>query len=69
MGKLQFCTPLLGRRGFIRNCVLLGAGAALFGVNANATAARKPAPKGGFVIINGWVLPVGYFQEGQDGRS
>jgi len=63
MGKLQFCTPLLGRRGFIRNCVLLSAGAALFGVSANA--ARKPEPKGGFVVINGWVLPVGYFQDGR----
>ncbi|MBO9551381.1 hypothetical protein BGP84_11940 [Pseudomonas putida] len=67
MGKLQFCTPLLGRRGFLRNCVLLSAGAAVFGVcvNANANAARKPEPKGGFVIINGWVLPVGYFQDGR----
>jgi len=63
MGKLQFCTPLLGRRGFIRNCVLLGAGAAVFGVSANT--ARKAAPKGGFVVINGWVLPVGYFQDGR----
>ncbi|WP_409260570.1 hypothetical protein [Pseudomonas putida] len=41
----------------------------MFGVNDNANAARKPAAKGGFVIINGWVLPVGYFQDGQDGRS
>ncbi|MQG92167.1 hypothetical protein [Pseudomonas sp. MN1F] len=63
MGKLQFCTPLLGRRGFVRSCVLLSAGAAVFGVCANANASRKPEPKGGFVIINGWVLPVGYFQD------
>ncbi|WP_294338285.1 hypothetical protein [Pseudomonas sp.] len=46
---------------------MLSAGAAVFGVcvNANANAARKPEPKGGFVIINGWVLPVGYFQDGR----
>lgn len=67
MGKLQFCTPLLGRRGFIRNSVLLSAGVAVFGVgaDANANAVRKPEAKGGFVIINGWVLPVGYFQDGR----
>lgn len=61
MGKLQFCTPLLGRRGFIRNCVLFSAGVAVFG--GSAQAARKPEPTGRFVIINGWVLPVGYFQD------
>ncbi|WP_176509586.1 MULTISPECIES: hypothetical protein [Pseudomonas] len=65
MGKLQFCTSSLGRRSFVRSCVLLSAGAAVFGVCANAKAARNPEPKGGFVIINGWVLPVGYFQDGR----
>ncbi|MFJ4445473.1 hypothetical protein ACIPZ8_25735 [Pseudomonas sp. NPDC089422] len=39
----------------------------MFGVcvDASDSAARKPEPKGGFVIINGWVLPVGYFQDGR----
>lgn len=63
MGKLQFCSPLLGRRGFLRSCVVLGVGGALFGVAASA--ARKPADPSGFVVINGWVLPAQYFKDGQ----
>ncbi|MFJ4349127.1 twin-arginine translocation signal domain-containing protein [Pseudomonas sp. NPDC089401] len=63
MGKLTFFTPLLDRRGFLRNCVLLGAGAAAFG--AGLQASRPPAEPGGFVVINGWVLPSQYFRNGQ----
>ncbi|CAM4062065.1 hypothetical protein CCOS865_03476 [Pseudomonas reidholzensis] len=63
MGKLQFCSPLLGRRGFLRSCAVLGVGGALFGVNASA--ASKPADPAGFVVINGWVLPARYFKDGQ----
>jgi len=53
----------LGRRGFLRNCVLLSAGAAVFGVGASVP--RKPAAKGEFVVINGWVLPSEYFRDGR----
>lgn len=63
MGKLQFCTPLLGRRGFLGGCVVLGVGGALFGFSAGV--ARKPAEKTGFVVINGWVLPSEYFRNAQ----
>jgi len=63
MGKLQFLTRQLGRRGFLRNCVLLSAGAAVFGVGASVP--RKPAVKGEFVVINGWVLPSEYFKDGR----
>ncbi|KHL71272.1 hypothetical protein PpSQ1_27085, partial [Pseudomonas putida] len=52
-----------GRRGFLRNGVLLGVGVAVFGVGPGA--ARKSAEKGGFVVINGWVLPSEYFKDGR----
>ncbi|MGN8261790.1 hypothetical protein ACLEJW_20980 [Pseudomonas sp. SMSB3] len=45
----------------MRNCVLLGAGLAAFGAGASPT--RKPPVPTGFVLINGWVLPVEYFQD------
>lgn len=61
MGKLQFLDRQLGRRGFLRNGVLLGAGVAVFGIGARV--AREPAQKGGFVVINGWVLPSEYFKD------
>lgn len=63
MGKLQFCTPLWGRRGFLGSCVLLGVGAAVFGVPTQA--ARRPVEKGGFVLISGWVLPSQVFKDEQ----
>ncbi|MBA6116878.1 twin-arginine translocation signal domain-containing protein [Pseudomonas putida] len=63
MGKLKFCTPLLGRRGFLRNCALLGVGGAVFG--ALPEVARKPAEPVGHVLINGWVLPSQYFRNEQ----
>ncbi|AUF96451.1 hypothetical protein PS623_00151 [Pseudomonas fluorescens] len=63
MGKLEFCSRLSGRRGFLRGCVVLGIGGAMFGVGASAVA--KPAEKkAGFVVINGWVLPADYFRDG-----
>lgn len=68
MGKLQFCSGLSGRRGFMRSCVLLGAGAVVFGAAAQAEDApveRKARQTGGFVVINGWVLPSHYFKDGQ----
>ncbi|WP_369991813.1 hypothetical protein [Pseudomonas xanthosomatis] len=64
MEKLQFCSGLSGRRLFLRNAVLLGAGACVFGA-APAVLAKPAAAKGGFVVINGWVLPSGYFRDGQ----
>ncbi|TDF84117.1 hypothetical protein E1573_10275 [Pseudomonas sp. H9] len=65
MGKLQFCTPLLGRRGFLGRCVLLSVGGAVFGLSGEA--ARKPAAPepAGFVMINGWVLPTEHFRKAQ----
>ena len=63
MGKLKYCAAP-GRRGFLRNCVLLGVGGALFGVApgiARAAADKSVEPKG-FVVINGWVLPSQYFR-------
>lgn len=64
MEKLQFCSGLSGRRGFLRNCVLLGAGAWACSV-LPAAAARPAQAKGKFVVVNGWVLPSGYFRDGQ----
>lgn len=61
MGKLTFCTLALNRRGFLRHCVLLGVGGAVFG--SSAIAAAKPAAKTGYVVINGWVLPSQYFRD------
>ena len=63
MGKLQFCIPHLGRRGFLQGCVVLGVGGAIFGFSGDV--ARKPAEKGGFVVVNGWVLPSKYLRNGQ----
>jgi hypothetical protein len=63
MGKLQFLDRQSGRRGFLRNGVLLGVGVAVFGIVPGA--GRKPAEKGGFVVINGWVLPSEYFKDGR----
>ncbi|AVD83327.1 hypothetical protein C4Q28_14695 [Pseudomonas sp. SWI6] len=63
MGKLQFCAPFLGRRRFLRNCVLLGIGGAVFGTVSRPT--PKPQAKSEFVVINGWVLPSQYFRDGQ----
>lgn len=71
MGKLQVCTQLSGRRVFLRNCAVLGIGAAVFGKvvpEGPATASGDPAVSttpGGFVVINGWVLPSHYFRDGQ----
>lgn len=68
MGKWQFCSGVSGRRLFMRNCVLLGAAAVAFGAIPQAVAvpaARKNADKGGFVVINGWVLPAHYFRDTQ----
>lgn len=72
MEKLQFCCAPSGRRGFLRNCVLLGAGTwvvaamPLAGVT-ETPASAEPAPRGqgGFVLINGWVLPSAYFRDSQ----
>ncbi|NIF25226.1 hypothetical protein F3J44_02400 [Pantoea sp. Tr-811] len=63
MGKLTFFTPLLDRRGFLRNCVLLGAGSALFGTAVQVP--RKAAVPEGFVVINGWVIPSRHLRNGQ----
>lgn len=63
MGKLTLCTALLGRRGFLQSCVLLGVGGAVFGGGADV--ARKPVKKTGYVVINGWVLPSQYFRNEQ----
>lgn len=71
MGKLLFCTQLSGRRVFLRNCAVLGIGAAVFGkvmAEAPVTSSGGPAGStapGGFVVINGWVLPSHYFRDGQ----
>ncbi|AXM94944.1 hypothetical protein GCM10011247_14930 [Pseudomonas plecoglossicida] len=64
MGKLVYCAAL-GRRGFLRNCVLLGVGGAVFGVlpGTARAAASEPAEPKGFVVINGWVLPSQYFRK------
>lgn len=61
MGKLQFSTLQLGRRGFLHGCVVLGLGGATFGFSASA--ASKPAARTEFVVINGWVLPSQYFRK------
>mgnify|MGYP000551107020 CR=1 FL=1 len=63
MGKLQFCTPLLGRRVFLQGCVLLGVGGAVFGFQAQA--APKPVKSTEFVVVNGWVLPSKYLRNEQ----
>ncbi|MFJ3448626.1 hypothetical protein ACIPM0_10435 [Pseudomonas sichuanensis] len=71
MGKLLFLTQLSGRRVFLRNCAVLGIGAAVFGKTVAEGPATPPADPvassapGGFVVINGWVLPSGYFRDGQ----
>jgi hypothetical protein len=64
MGKLKYCTALLDRRGFLRNCVLLGVGGAVLGAvpGLARAAADKPAEPNGFVVINGWVLPSQYLR-------
>jgi len=54
----------------MRNTVLLGAGAWLFGASVGAAQAgegeRKGAQgKGGFVVVNGWVLPSRYLRDNQ----
>lgn len=71
MGKLLFCSQLSGRRVFLRNCVVLSIGAAVFGkavpdgpVTSSGEPVGSSAP-GGFVVINGWVLPSHYFRDGQ----
>ncbi|WP_233100402.1 hypothetical protein [Pseudomonas putida] len=61
MGKLQFLDRQLGRRSFLRNGMLLGAGVAVFGTGPRVV--RKTAQQGGFVLINGWVLPSEYFKD------
>lgn len=63
MGKLELCTPVLGRRRFIRSCVLLGVGGAVFGLPGDV--ARHPASSNGFVVINGWVVPTQYLRKVQ----
>ncbi|NIF17796.1 twin-arginine translocation signal domain-containing protein [Pantoea sp. Cy-639] len=63
MTKLRFCIPQLGRRGFLRNCAVLGAGAAVFGTGA--VARSSVVAQTDFVLINGWVLPSHYFRDGQ----
>lgn len=71
MGKLLFLTQLSGRRVFLRNCAVLGIGAAVFAktvAEGPATAPGDPvasSASGGFVVINGWVLPSSYFRDGQ----
>ncbi|BBH45954.1 twin-arginine translocation signal domain-containing protein [Pseudomonas sp. KU43P] len=65
MGKLKYCSALLDRRGFLRNCVLLGVGGAALSIApglVRAADAQKPAEPNGFVVINGWVLPSQYFR-------
>ncbi|MEN8640145.1 hypothetical protein [Pseudomonas sichuanensis] len=71
MGKLLFFTQLSGRRVFLRNCAVLGIGAVVLGktvAEGPATSPGEPvgsSAPGGFVVINGWVLPSGYFRDGQ----
>ncbi|BBR55796.1 Uncharacterised protein [Pseudomonas putida] len=61
MGKHDSVSPLLGRRGFLKGCAVLGAGGLVFGLSGTAT--RKVTQTGGFVVINGWVLPAEYFRK------
>lgn len=63
MGKLQFCTPLFNRRGFLGRCVLLGVGGAVFGFSGEAARTPVEAATAGFVLINGWVLPAEHFRK------
>ncbi|WP_153786341.1 hypothetical protein [Pseudomonas sp. EMN2] len=71
MGKLLFFTQLSGRRVFLRNCAVLGIGAVVFGkavAEGPASSSLEPvgsSAPGGFVVINGWVLPSSYFRDGQ----
>lgn len=71
MGKLVFFTQLSGRRVFLRNCAVLGLGAAVFAKTVAEGPATSPGDPGGstapggFVVINGWVLPSSYFRDGQ----
>lgn len=70
MGTFQYCSGLSGRRLFMRNTVLLGAGAWLFGARAGTALAGEGERKagqgqGGFVVVNGWVLPSRYLRDGQ----
>ncbi|MCL8308639.1 MULTISPECIES: twin-arginine translocation signal domain-containing protein [Pseudomonas] len=61
MGKHDSVSPLLGRRGFLQGCAVLGVGGLVFGLSGSDT--RKTAQAGGFVVINGWVLPAEYFRK------
>ncbi|WP_228533297.1 hypothetical protein [Pseudomonas sp. UFMG81] len=48
--------------------MVLGIGAALIGsdqAQPPAKATREASASGGFVVINGWVLPSQYFRDGQ----
>lgn len=70
MGKLQYCSGLSGRRLFMRNTVLLGVGAWLFGASVGAAQAaedehKAAQGKGAFVVVNGWVLPSRYLRDSQ----
>lgn len=64
MGKLEFCTPMLGRRGFLWSCAVLSAGGVAFGLPGSIVA-RQPAGKTEFVVINGWVVPTQYLRKEQ----
>jgi len=61
MGKRDSVSPLLGRRGFLQGCAVLGVGGLVFGLSGSATG--KAAKTGGFVVINGWVLPAEHFRK------
>ncbi|MBF8755970.1 MAG: twin-arginine translocation signal domain-containing protein [Pseudomonas putida] len=61
MGKHDSVSPLLGRRGFLQGCAVLGVGGLVFGLSGSDT--RKTTQAGGFVVINGWVLPAEYFRK------
>lgn len=54
----------------MRNTVLLGVGAWLFGASVGAAQAaedehKAAQGKGAFVVVNGWVLPSRYLRDSQ----
>ncbi|MDF3933412.1 hypothetical protein [Pseudomonas citronellolis] len=63
MKKWVFDASALDRRGFLRACVVLGMGGAVARLPGAGT--RRLADDGGFVVVNGWVLPARYFQDAQ----
>lgn len=63
MSELDLNSPMMGRRGLLRACVLLTLGGAVFRFPHIVT--RPSVDKTEFVLVHGWVLPAQYFRQAQ----